>query len=479
MTFSRMIKFGSMLGGAHIASLLTVMARAKLVAMTLGPAGIGLAGLITTFNGNISAFAAWGLETSGVRTIASSEEAEKSHRRAAVIRFGKAVSAVGFVLAALLALPVCQITFGTDDYGLELFIGGLAVPCAIASTMWTSILQAYGKIGALARVQTYSVTAALVVGAPLIYFFSTVGMALSIFIAAAISAMGTWWAAKSNMLADERPVRSADLLRMFKLGGGLVVVGCSSQVAAYSVRLMIVRHYDNMGGNGLTEAGFYQAAFVIAGSLTGVVFGAMSADFFPRVAAAKDEQEALNLSENQILVGLLLALPILTALMTMSGVGLRILYNERFEPAGPLLSWMIWGVFLRLLSWPLGYWMLARGSPSTFILVELAGNGVMIALPWIFLPKFGVLGAAYSFAASYVIYALAMLFVSRCRSGKWICLRVLLWYFIAASWLAAAQATQAAIGGGWWGLLPSSMSALLCAGIYYRQVRIENLTRGN
>jgi PST family polysaccharide transporter len=225
--------------------------------------------------------------------------------------------------------------------------------------------------------------------------------------------------------------------------------------------------------DGLAAAGYYQAAIAVAGSLPAVVFGAMGTDFFPRVAAAKNEAEARFLSEKQIQAGLLLALPLLTALLTMGAVGLRFLYDARFEGAEPMLAWMIWGVFLRLLAWPLGYWMLAKGSVRLVVIVEVACSIVMVILPAILIPLVGEVGAASSYLISYAIYSLVMLVVSKLRSGEWISAEVFAWFAIAALWLLFAQAGYNYLHGMWWGVSVTAISLLACSLVYYRTLRGE------
>ena len=467
-----------MLAGAQVVTLATSFIRAKVIAMTMGPSGIGLVGIMTSFNGNMTALAAWGLGTSGVRLIAASEGDQRVRKQAAVRRFGLIVSALGLFLTLLFFWPVTIVTFHEGGYAVELLIAGMAVPCLIASTMWSALLQADGHIKSLAALQVSSALAGLVLGTPLIYIFGTIGIASSILLAAAMPAAATWWVARRHCPVGAIGADNDDLKSMVKLGGGLVVVGIASQAAAYVVRLLVIRHYVSQGGDGLAEAGYYQAAITIAGSLPAVVFGAMGTDFFPRVAAAKSEADAQLLSEKQMQAGLLLALPLLTALLTMSEVSLQVLYDDRFDPAAPLLAWMIWGVFLRLLSWPLGYWMLARGSARTVVIVESLSNLVMVALPLILIPKFGVLGAAFSFAISYLIYSGVMLSVSRSRSGKWIASEVLGWFVISGVWLGVVQVGCVVMGGGWWGMVPTVIVTLVCVLMYFQKIDQEKYENG-
>ncbi len=473
MSFARILRSSSMLAAAQVVTLASAFVRSKIIAVTMGPSGVGLVGVMSAFNGNVTALAAWGLGTSGVRLVAGSNGEEQKRKEAAVRRFGLLVSAAGILLTVTLFWPVTLVTFQEASHAPELLIAGMAVPCIIATTTWSSLLQARGLVKSLATLQVVTALIGVVAGAPLIFLFGALGIAVSILLAAAIPAIATWAIARRHCPPSTVAADRNDLMALLRMGGGLVVVGLAAQIAAYAVRLLIIRHVDGQGLDGLAAAGYYQAAIAVAGSLPAVVFGAMGTDFFPRVAAAKDEAEARFLSEKQIQAGLLLALPLLTALLTMGAVGLRFLYDARFEGAEPMLAWMIWGVFLRLLAWPLGYWMLAKGSVRLVVIVEVACSIVMVILPAILIPLVGEVGAASSYLISYAIYSLVMLVVSKLRSGEWISAEVFAWFAIAALWLLFAQAGYNYLHGMWWGVSVTAISLLACSLVYYRTLRGE------
>ena len=75
MSFARILRSSALMGGAQVATLGVAFVRTKVIAQLMGPAGVGLAGVLTAFNGNVSTFAAWGLGASGVRLISASKTA--------------------------------------------------------------------------------------------------------------------------------------------------------------------------------------------------------------------------------------------------------------------------------------------------------------------------------------------------------------------------------------------------------------------
>jgi PST family polysaccharide transporter len=129
---------------------------------------------------------------------------------------------------------------------------------------------------------------------------------------------------------------------------------------------------------------------------------------------------------------------------------------------------MVWGVFLRLLAWPLGYWMLARGAPRTVVIVELGSNLLMAALPLLLIRSYGLVGAAIAYFTGYLAYAIIIVAVARKRSGRWLSLRTLGMFAAAASILILAQSLARAYPGMYWGAIPTALVATGCAWIYFR-----------
>jgi L-lactate permease len=84
-----------------------------------------------------------------------------------------------------------------------------------------------------------------------------------------------------------------------------------------------------------------------------------------------------------------------------------------------------------------------------------------------------LVGAALAFAAGYVAYAVLMALVMRWRTGHWIGARTWAWVGLAGLALAVAQWSVASAVGDFWGLIPTGILGLLCAGIYYRTMRRE------
>jgi PST family polysaccharide transporter len=434
MSFARILRSSAIMGGAQVVVLASSFIRAKAIALILGASGVGLIGIFSAFSGNLSAVAGLGLGTSGVRLITGAEEHERSFKVAAVRRMGWMLGTIGLILGLLAFWPTAKVTFNSSQYAAEMVIVAFAVPCLIASSAWSAVLQASGKIDSLAKVQIAGALSGLLLSLPAIYFWGTMGIALSIFLAAAVPAIALWYASRSAYPSSAvSSVHAGDLRQLVKLGGALMVVGWLGQLSAYLVRLAIIRQ------DGLEAAGYYQAAFAISGSLPGFVFAAMGADFFPRISGTKTMAEAQDQLEKQIQAGILLGVPLIAVLLTLGHQCLNLLYTDSFNAALPLLGWMTWGVFLKLISWPIGFWLIAKTTPKHVLVIESVGNGMAILLPLAMMPAYGLKGVALGFFWASLAYLVMLIGVYHRYSGHWLGPGAIIWSTIAAAGLFLAD----------------------------------------
>ena len=468
MSFARILRSSVVMGGASVVTLATNLVRAKVVAVLIGAQGIGLMGILTAFNGNVSSLAGWGLGTTGVRALSAASPEQLPAKLAAVRRFGHILSWISLGLVLLVFWPVSLLTFREPGHELDLLCAGLAVPLLVATGMWSAVLQAGGHLRQLAMSQIAAALVGLLLGIPLIWAFGMSGIAPSMVIAAAVPALVTWrYASKLHPTPLGHPVARVDVRAFIAMGGALTLASLVGQLAAYGTRIIIVQSL------GLEAAGSYQAAFSTAGSLPGFVFAAMCADFFPRVAAARTDEGALRLAESQIQAGLLLTLPALALLLVLGGWCMRLLFSNSFEQAVPVLAWMVCGVFVRVISFPMGYFLLARGSSRLVLMAEALGGGATVLLSLWLTSNYGLAGAGQAFLASSLIYTLCLAFILRAKSGRWVGRFTLLMCLIAALALASAKGLALLRPEWWWQILPVAGISTACALIYMLTMRRE------
>ena len=75
---------------------------------------------------------------------------------------------------------------------------------------------------------------------------------------------------------------------------------------------------------------------------------------------------------------------------------------------------------LRVITWPMGFIIMAKGKSNLIIWTELAWTVVNVGLSWVCLRYFGLNGTGIAFFGSYVFHGLMIYPVVRWLSGfRW------------------------------------------------------------
>jgi len=151
------------------------------------------------------------------------------------------------------------------------------------------------------------------------------------------------------------------------------------------------------------------------------ILEAMGADFYPRLTAvAKDNAECNRLVNEQAHVSLLLAGPGVIATISLAPLVIALFYSTKFYAAVDVLRWLCLGMALRILSWPMGFIVLAKGAQQFFFWSEAAWTVVYLALAWVCVDSFGLNGAGIAFFGSYIFHVLMVALIVRRLSGfRW------------------------------------------------------------
>ena len=228
----------------------------------------------------------------------------------------------------------------------------------------------------------------------------------------------SWWLARQVKI--ERPQLAAgqvaaELGALLQLGLAFVASGMLMMGAAYAIRMVIVRQVD------LVAAGLYQSAWTIAGLYVGFILRSMGADFYPRLSAAvRSHTECNRLVNEQTQVSLLLAGPGIIGTLTFAPLVISLLYSSAFQQAVECLRWICLGATLQVITWPIGYIVVAQGRQRIFFLTELAYTIVYMALAWGLVTATGINGAGMAFFGSYVFQVLMIYPIVRRLTGfRW------------------------------------------------------------
>ena len=413
------LKSTTLLGGSSLINILIGMVRTKIVAILLGPSGVGFMGVLSSLQQIVSTVTGLGLNSSGVRQIAHATASNDEKAVAVTVKSLRitvwATGGLGLLVMVFGARLWSELSFKTSEYAVPIAILGLAVLFSAISSGQSCVLQGFRRIKDVAKISVIGAINGTIIGLPCYYFWGKNGIVPSMVLASLTSLATSWWYARKIQLVEvaiSYPVVKKESEKLIVFGLPLMLSAFITTAVSYVTRVFLNREA------GLDAVGQYQAAFNLAGVLVNFVLSAMGTDYYPRLTAVADDNQKVNEEVNsQTEIALLLAVPALAATVAFMPFIMRIFYSSRFDDAIPILRWAVFGIFGRVISWPMGFIILAKAKGGLFFFTESISGVFNIIVLVICYKLIGLPGSGLAFALLYVWYIILISIVSKKLTG--------------------------------------------------------------
>jgi O-antigen/teichoic acid export membrane protein len=443
-----MLKIILAIGGIQVAAILISIVRSKVVAVLLGPAGVGVVSVIDQVVQLITYLSAFSLPMAAVRFLSRAHsEGEEPFRRtyAAFLQAIVGLSTTGVLIAlAIIAIRPQWLGAEIGDLKGVLRIAVLAVPAMILSGFLPNVFAAAQKVrssAAVSVVTNAALAAAAVVG---ILAGGVAGMYV-----ATVSVL------TATVIAGLLYLRGRLHLPLFAGGGHVVrelkanreVVWFSAMFSlaavASSAALLMMRHAVLSSG-GQVAAGLLQSAYALGLAINMVLNPTNGLYLTPimnrNIPEAEKLQTALSYQSRLAVILVLVCAP----LVLLPKTALFVLFSGRFVEVG---QWVFLFVLAQLVLQFAGVYqavLIGVNSLKTFALVTAGGHAVTGAAALILASRWGVPGAGAALLLGAVVAWIAGLAALQRRSPE-----AFDWKpFLLPLYAIAACAVAAAVGRG-------------------------------
>ncbi len=462
-SYRTILRSTSIIGGAQVITIAASVVKMKAAAMLLGPAGVGMVGLYVNLIQTAAAIASLGIGTVGTRQIATAHaeggEVAVGRTRRALFWGTLALAVIGSVLFWLSSDWIARIVLADETRAADVRWLSLGVALTVASGSQGALLTGLRRVGDLARISIGAGVIGGALGVLAIWLWGAQGLIAMILIAPLVTFLfGHVYVARLGPPAGPPaplPEMAQEWGAMAQLGLAFMISGLVTVLGNLAARTLVQR---DLGPEAL---GQFQAAWTIAAAYLGFVLGAMGTDYYPRLTAAiADHAAAARIVNEQTEVALLLCAPVLLAMLGLAPWVVRLLYSADFGPAIEILRWQLLGDILKVMSWPLGFVLLAAGLGKTFIVTESLGMGVLVLAVLVGLPLIGLKATGVAYLATYAAYLPLVWWLGGRRIGfQWTrAVRAQ-----AAALIAAAAVVD--VAGRWSDPLGAGLGVLLAAGM--------------
>lgn len=406
-SYRQIFKSTSIIGGSSLVNLILGMVRTKFVALFIGSAGIGLTGTYNNLIGLTSTLANIGLGSSGVKHIAAAGgkdgvPEEQSSAIAVFYALNRITAVIGLLILLFLCYPISLYTFGNASYAMPIAFLGVVVFFNLLSLGQRVVLQGTRRIGAMAQVSLYGGILSVLIAIPMYYFLGQRGIVPVLILSSVVYLFLSWLFIRRSEIAirlagwQEIKLNAKPFLI---LGGAFVLQGLCGPVMAYVNNIILLRYL------GLEKCGLYYSAMNLSGALVNFVLAAMATDYYPRlVEFSNDHTKMQDTVNEQSEMALLLSLPGVLFMIVFAPLIMRVFYTSAFVDAVFPLQLLTLGIMGRVISWPIGFVLLARSDKVWMITTEVISTAIQIVFLWIGITYWQLTGAALAFGCGYAVY---------------------------------------------------------------------------
>lgn len=418
-SYGSVLKAIGLFGGVKVFQIIVSILKNKIVAVILGPFGIGVAGMLTSTMELVKTLTGFGLQTSSVREISQSYESGDVKSLSTVTTVLKKLvvytGLLGTIAALILSRYLSIWSFGNEDYTLAFRLISIIALIDQLTVGETAILQGTFHYKKMAAASLVGSIVGFFISVPLYYIYKLDAIVPVIIVSSLCAFFVTLFYRKSVAIENSEVSAKEALLKgkeMLKLGLALAITGALTVAQYYLLRLFISRT------GSIEDIGFYTAGSTIATSYIGIILTSMSSDYIPRLSAsARNSNDLIELINRQTKLLVTIIAPLICILILFAKPFVLILYSAEFLPIIGMIEWMMLGMYFRAISWSLSYAQAARGEGTVFFVNELVMCIYSLIISFVAFHFFGLSGLGLAFFLQYLLYTLQMFLLCKKRFG--------------------------------------------------------------
>lgn len=407
-----LVKVSALNGIATLIRMMTGFISVKVVASTIGPAGIALLGQLTNFSNMMLTICAGGMNTGMTKHIAQYGNSEK--KQSLFLSTGLRITAFLSVLCGatlIIGAGYFSRTILRDtQYTYVFYIFGATIILYAFNGLLVAVLNGFREfkkyvsvniIGSLTGL-LFSVILALNFGIPGALIAAVTYQSIVFFVTLFLVTSSKWfsWHLFSFGFSKTAAIRLGKFALMTLVS-----------VIAINQSQLIVRGY--IAKTSLDNAGLWEGVNRISTIYLQIITTSLSVYYLPKLAGLKTKNEIRKeiFSVYKLVVPFLILASL--AIFFFRSTIINILFTEKFQGMESLFAFQLLGDFFKMITWVLGYVLLAKAMTKTFIIVEIVSCSLFALLSIFFIDLYGTIGATIGYACSFFIQFIIMLFVLR------------------------------------------------------------------
>lgn len=406
-------------GSVQIFNIIIGIIRSKLVAILLGPTGMGIMGLFNSTIDLIKSVSNMGLQTSAVRDVSLASDTNNISKIALVSkvlsRMVWCTGILGTLLMLIFAPQLSNFSFNSQQYVPQIRILSVVILLSQLTIGKTVLLQGMRQLKSLAFSSVIGSLLGLLLTIPLYYFYGEAGIVPSIIINAFIVYFISLYFTRQIHIPSSSITWKKSFINgkeMIKMGALINLTGLMDVSVAY-----ITKNFIQLWGT-VIEVGLYTAGFAIVQAYMGLIFNSIGTDYYPRlIVASADKERCIEMVNKQFELMILILTPLVILFIICSKLLLYILYSSEFLSIHLMIGWTAFGMIFRAYSWCPGFMYLAKNDSKLYFIIyifTIITNliGYLGLYYWI-----GLVGIGIAFTVMYILGSVTTIIIVKKRYG--------------------------------------------------------------
>jgi PST family polysaccharide transporter len=389
------------IGVTELALIIVAFVRNKYLAVTIGPYGFGVYGLLSSFFSLVILFTGSWLAYGATKYVAEFKKAGNQSAVAQVTFFSLMLTSVLSIIVTLLFVTnqgSVIVRFLSKEVSPAYFV---LYACSILAIsicpIVYAILQGLGIIRpvVLVRVSLALLEVGLVIS--FVYLWNLDGFFISFFLSTAISLLVLLLLLR-RFVPDKifiPHIKSEISRNLLIFGGANLFIGAFYFVGQYFLRVIILQNLD------INSVGLLQAGLSIMGYL-GIVNRSSSYIFLPQMSEAMDNQERNRRLNDYIRFTLLINIPICFGTILFGNYLIVLLYSRKFLPLLQVLNLFVVAHLLNSIISAFQFSALGKGLMRYYSAISIFGTVLLVLCPVVFVHEIGLTSVPLGYIVSYV-----------------------------------------------------------------------------
>lgn len=401
------VKATGVFGFLQIFKMLMTLIGNKFIALFIGPVGIGLVSLLNSTVNVIFAVTNFEFLKTATREIALKNDINNQKNLTQTISLLQKIALLIGVLSGIISIVFCNVlsklTFSDTSKSHWFVLLSAYFFITSISNARLAILQGINNIKKLALLNIMATFFTIIASLFIYYYLKTEGIVWVMLSSSCIMFFVTLFFTRDYPLN----ITFGSFSKFYEQATPIVKLGfiLSINLILGQVCNLLIKYYLSNSSNSFQTIGFYEVSSVIMINYLGLIFNAMSYDFFPKLASVSSQNEKSNLLVNhQIEIAIILVTPAILFLYLFGTPIIELLYSKEFLSSFAILKLALFSIIVKAIALPFGYLILAKGNKKQYFKQELLSDFLNLFLTVVFYYQWGLTGVGLAYVINYVVY---------------------------------------------------------------------------